>query len=70
MPSQFPTAPELATEAETEVASRLGLGRRYFVYPGRYDVRHDGSTLMAALTQLAHSPRPARSRSPRRCLFG
>lgn len=46
-------------DAARRLTDRLGLGRRYFVYPGRYDVRHDASTLMAALTQLAHSPRPA-----------
>ena len=40
------------------LTDRLGLGSRYFVYPGRYDVRHDAATLLAALTQLARSPRP------------
>ena len=41
------------------LTDRLGLGERYLVYPGRYDVRHDAPTLMAALTRLARSDRPA-----------
>ena len=36
----------------------LGLGERYLVYPGRYDVRQDAATLMAALTRLARTARP------------
>ena len=40
------------------LTDRLGLGERYLVYPGRYDVRHDAPTLMAALTRLARSDRP------------
>lgn len=41
------------------LTDRLGLGERYLVYPGRFDVRHDAPTLMAALTRLARSDRPA-----------
>ena len=41
------------------LTDRLGLSERYLVYPGRYDVRHDAPTLMAALTRLARSDRPA-----------
>ena len=40
------------------LTDRLGLGDRYLVYPGRYDVRHDASTLMAALSVLARAERP------------
>ena len=40
------------------LTDRLGLSERYLVYPGRYDVRHDAPTLMAALTRLARSDRP------------
>ena len=46
-----------ATEAR-RLTERLGLGERYLVYPGRHDVRHDATTLMAALARLARNPRP------------
>lgn len=47
-----------AAEARS-IAERLGLGDRYLVYPGRYDVRHDARTLLAALATLARRDRPA-----------
>lgn len=40
-------------------AERLGLGQRYLVYPGRFDVRQDAVTMMAALADLAAAGRPA-----------
>jgi glycosyltransferase involved in cell wall biosynthesis len=50
----------LGREAEARrLTERLGLGERYLVYPGRYDVRHDASTLMAALGRLGEKERPA-----------
>lgn len=49
-----------STRARTRArAERLGLGERYLVYPGRYDVRQDASTMMAALAGLAAAGRPA-----------
>ncbi|HET9085478.1 MAG TPA: glycosyltransferase [Candidatus Limnocylindrales bacterium] len=53
-----PAALGRRSDAARRLTERLGLGGRYFVYPGRYDVRQDATTLMAALTQLARSPRP------------
>jgi glycosyltransferase involved in cell wall biosynthesis len=53
-----PAALALRGKEARKLTDRLGLGDRYFVYPGRYDVRHDAATLMDALTQLARSPRP------------
>ena len=40
-------------------ARRLGLSRRYLVYPGRFDARQDLATLLAALAELAAAGRPA-----------
>ncbi len=40
-------------------AERLGLGERFLVYLGRYDVRQDAATMMAALAGLASAGRPA-----------
>lgn len=40
------------------LVERLGLGERYLVYPGRYDIRHDATTLFAALARLARAGRP------------
>jgi glycosyltransferase involved in cell wall biosynthesis len=40
------------------LADRLGLGERYLVYPGRYDVRQDPGTMLAALSALARAGRP------------
>lgn len=37
---------------------RLGIPDRYLVYFGRYDARHDLSTLLRALAKLAGTPRP------------
>lgn len=42
----------------TDDATRLGLGRRYLVYPGRYDARQDLGTLLGALERLASAGRP------------
>ncbi len=42
-----------------EITGRLGLGERFLVYPGRYDVRHDATTLLAALASLGRAGRPA-----------
>ena len=53
-----PAALARRSDEARRLTGRLGLGDRYFVYPGRYDIRHDAATLMAALTQLARSPRP------------
>ena len=47
--------PDSDAAAERE---RLGLPDRYLVYFGRYDVRHDLSTLLQALARLAPTPRP------------
>ena len=47
-----------AAEART-ITDRLGLGERYLTYPGRFDVRHDAVTLLAALASLARAGRPA-----------
>ena len=53
------TLEELKAAAEAgRLTERLGLGERYLVYPGRYDIRHDASTLMAALARLARIGRP------------
>lgn len=40
------------------LTERLGVGERYLVYPGRYDVRQDAGTLFAALGSLAGAGRP------------
>jgi len=45
-------------EAATEITRSLGLGDRFLVYPGRYDIRHDATTLFAALAVLARAGRP------------
>jgi glycosyltransferase involved in cell wall biosynthesis len=37
---------------------RFGLGRRYLIYPGRYDARQDLTTLFRALDLLARAGRP------------
>ena len=37
---------------------RLGLPERYFIYAGRYDARHDLTTLLRALADLAAAGRP------------
>jgi glycosyltransferase involved in cell wall biosynthesis len=47
--------PESAARQEIE---RLGLPDRYLVYPGRYDARHDLSTLLTALARLGAAGRP------------
>jgi glycosyltransferase involved in cell wall biosynthesis len=49
------TAPGRVARTERE---RLGLPERYFVYSGRFDVRHDPATLLRALGELASSGRP------------
>jgi len=61
-----PAPPYAANEALADgtndtrrLIERLGLGDRYLVYPGRYDARHDVSTLFAALTHVARTVRPA-----------
>ena len=41
-----------------EMTGRLGLGERFLVYPGRYDIRHDATTLLAALASLGRASRP------------
>jgi D-inositol-3-phosphate glycosyltransferase len=48
-----------ATDAARPDLARLGLPDRYLVYPGRFDVRHDVTTLLRALADLAATPRPA-----------
>jgi glycosyltransferase involved in cell wall biosynthesis len=50
------SAPSRVARTERE---RLGLPERYFVYSGRFDVRHDPSTLLGALAELAAGGRPA-----------
>lgn len=40
------------------ITDRLGLGERYLVYPGRFDVRQDAGTLLGALASLARAGRP------------
>jgi glycosyltransferase involved in cell wall biosynthesis len=40
------------------ITDRLGLGERYLVYPGRFDVRQDAGTLLGALASLARGGRP------------
>ncbi len=47
--------PDMAAASERE---RLGLPDRYLVYSGRYDARHDMTTLLDALARLAEAPRP------------
>jgi glycosyltransferase involved in cell wall biosynthesis len=49
--------PSAAGRAARE-AERLGLGRRYAVYAGRYDARQDLPTLLEALARLADEPGP------------
>jgi glycosyltransferase involved in cell wall biosynthesis len=51
-------APSLASEVARALTRRLGLGERYIVYPGRYDIRHDATTLLAALASLGRASRP------------
>lgn len=53
-----PTALAARRGETRRLTDRLGLGERYFVYPGRHDVRHDASTLMAVLRRLARDARP------------
>ena len=53
-----PSALARRSRETRRLTDRLGLGERYFVYPGRYDVRHDAATLMAALDRLARTARP------------
>ncbi|HEX7347833.1 MAG TPA: glycosyltransferase [Candidatus Limnocylindrales bacterium] len=50
----------LATRAADAraITDRLGLGERYLVYPGRFDVRQDAGTLLGALASLARAGRP------------
>ena len=48
-----------ATTSRARSTGRLGLGERFLVYPGRYDVRHDATTLLAALASLGRAGRPA-----------
>jgi glycosyltransferase involved in cell wall biosynthesis len=50
------TAPGRVPRSERE---RLGLPERYLVYSGRFDVRHDPATLLAALGELSRAGRPA-----------
>ena len=54
-----PTALAARRDAARAVADRLGLGERFLVYPGRYDVRQDAGTMLSALGALARSGRPA-----------
>jgi glycosyltransferase involved in cell wall biosynthesis len=51
------TTPPGRPGPRTEQA-RLGLPERYFVYTGRFDVRHDPATLLGALASLAAAGRP------------
>lgn len=53
-----PTALAERYDQARAVLDRLGLGERYFVYPGRHDVRQDAATMVAALASLARSGRP------------
>ncbi len=54
-----PTALAARRGAARAVADRLGLGERFLVYPGRYDVRQDAGTMLSALSALARAGRPA-----------
>jgi glycosyltransferase involved in cell wall biosynthesis len=45
-------------DAAADITRRLGLGERFLVYPGRYDIRHDATTLLAALASLGRAGRP------------
>ena len=55
----YTVGPRALRSKETHrLTERLGLGERYFVYPGRSDIRHDAATLMAALDRLARTVRP------------
>jgi glycosyltransferase involved in cell wall biosynthesis len=45
--------------AARSIATKLGLGDRYLVYPGRFDVRQDAVTMMASLASLSAAGRPA-----------
>ncbi len=47
-----------ARAALREERDRLGLGERYFVFPGRHDARQDLGTLLEALARLAAAGRP------------
>ncbi|HVL54481.1 MAG TPA: glycosyltransferase [Vitreimonas sp.] len=51
-------APRRPDEGRAE-RDRLGLPERYLVYAGRFDARHDLSTLLQALANLAAAGRPA-----------
>jgi glycosyltransferase involved in cell wall biosynthesis len=61
-----PLAPDPAFVGATpgaaldELRERLGLPARYLVYFGRYDARHDLTTLLRAVALLAGRPRPER----------
>jgi glycosyltransferase involved in cell wall biosynthesis len=54
-----PTVLAARRSAARAVADRLGLGERFLVYPGRYDVRQDAATMLSALSALARAGRPA-----------
>ena len=57
----YAAGPEARTRraaAARAITDRLGLGERYLVYPGRFDVRQDAATLLAALASLARAGRP------------
>jgi glycosyltransferase involved in cell wall biosynthesis len=45
-------------DAAAAERARLGLPDRYLVYSGRFDARHDVTTLLRALAQLAAAGRP------------
>jgi glycosyltransferase involved in cell wall biosynthesis len=45
-------------DAGHEMVRRLGLGDRFLVYPGRFDIRHDAMTLFATLAALGRTGRP------------
>jgi glycosyltransferase involved in cell wall biosynthesis len=54
---ETPRAERPAADHRAE-RDRLGLPERYLVYSGRYDARHDLTTLLRALAELAAAPRP------------
>lgn len=54
-----PGAPAGSRAAARREREKLGLGDRYLAYAGRFDVRHDVRTLLAALALLAAEPAPA-----------
>jgi glycosyltransferase involved in cell wall biosynthesis len=53
--AEFRPAAKAGAAAERE---RLGLGKRYAVYEGRFDARHDLETLLGALAALAEEKAP------------